>query len=316
MAISTAAPGQQARRRRGNRNKRSEAVAGFLFITPWLVGFAVFTVISMTWSLILSFQDYDLARGQGTPVGLANYELLLDDPRVMKSLRNTFIFAAMSVPLEIAVALGLALLLNGVKRGSGFFRTVFYLPKMTPAVATAAVFLLLLNGNNGAINQFLRLFGIQGPQWLTDPFWMKPSIVLMGLWSVGGGMVILLAALQAVPKDLYEAAAVDGANKVQQFFRITLALISPTLFFLVIVNTIAALQVFDQAYLLFYRDVSSSVPDEALFYGVYLYQLAFQRFNFGQAAAMAWLLFGIIMVITVIQIRVGNKLVYYEGGPR
>ena len=316
MAISTAAPGQQARRRRGNRNKRSEAVAGFLFITPWLVGFAVFTVISMTWSLILSFQDYDLARGQGTPVGLANYELLLDDPRVMKSLRNTFIFAAMSVPLEIAVALGLALLLNGVKRGSGFFRTVFYLPKMTPAVATAAVFLLLLNGNNGAINQFLRLFGIQGPQWLTDPFWMKPSIVLMGLWSVGGGMVILLAALQAVPKDLYEAAAVDGANKVQQFFRIALALISPTLFFLVIVNTIAALQVFDQAYLLFYRDVSSSVPDEALFYGVYLYQLAFQRFNFGQAAAMAWLLFGIIMVITVIQIRVGNKLVYYEGGPR
>ncbi len=316
MAISTAAPGQQARRGRGNRNKRSEAVAGFLFIAPWLIGFAVFTVISMTWSLILSFQDYDLASGQGTPVGLGNYQLLLDDPRVMKALRNTFIFAAMSVPLEIAVALGLALLLNGVKRWSGFFRTVFYLPKMTPAVATAAVFLLLLNGNNGAINQFLRLFGIQGPQWLTDPFWMKPSIVLMGLWSVGGGMVILLAALQGVPKELYEAAAVDGANKVQQFFRITLALISPTLFFLVIVNTIAALQVFDQAYLLFYRDVSSSVPDEALFYGVYLYQLAFQRFNFGQAAAMAWLLFGIIMVITVIQIRVGNKLVYYEGGPR
>lgn len=291
-----------------------ESIAGLLFIAPWLIGFLVFTVISMTWSLVLSFQNFDLATNIGTPAGFGNYQLLLDDPKVMTSLTNTFIFAAMSVPLEIALSLGLALLLLGVHRGSGFMRTVYYLPKMTPGVATAAVFLLLLNGNNGAINKFLGFFGIPGPQWLTDPAWVKPSIVLMGLWSVGGGMVILLAALQGVPKELYEAAAVDGASKWQQFTRITLSMISPTLFFLVIVNTIAALQVFDQAYLLFYRDGGASVPDSALFYGVYLYQQAFQRFNFGLAAAMAWLLFLIILVITVIQIKVGDKLVYYEGG--
>ena len=310
-AAENAAPPIRAR-----RFNTKEAIAGLLFISPWLVGFLVFTVISMTWSLILSFQNYDLATNVGTPTGVNNYQLLLEDPKVMTALTNTFIFAAMSVPLEIAVSLGLALLLLGVHRGSGIMRTVYYLPKMTPGVATAAVFLLLLNGNNGAINKFLGLFGIPGPQWLTDPAWMKPSIVMMGLWSVGGGMVILLAALQAVPKELYEAASVDGASRWQQFTRITLAMISPTLFFLVIVNTIAALQVFDQAYLLFYRDGGATVPDSALFYGVYLYQQAFQRFNFGLAAAMAWLLFLIILVITVIQIKVGDKLVYYEGGDK
>lgn len=301
---------------RSSAFNKQEAIAGYLFISPWIVGFLVFTVISMTWSLILSFQNYDLTRNQGTPAGWANYELLLGDPKVLTSLTNTFIFAAMSVPLEIAVSLGLAMLLVGVKRGSGIMRTLYYLPKMTPGVATAAVFLLLLNGNNGAINRGLGLVGIQGPQWLTDPAWMKPSIVLMGLWSVGGGMVILMAALQGVPRELYEAAAVDGASRWRQFTRITIPLISPTLFFLIIVNTIAALQVFDQAYLLFYRDGGATVPDAALFYGVYLYQQAFQRYNFGLAAAMAWLLFAIIMVITVIQMKVGDKLVFYEGGKR
>lgn len=305
-----------ARRGRGGsrRYNRREAIAGLLFISPWLVGFLVFTVISMTWSLTLSFQHYDLATNSGTSAGFANYELLVSDPKVGTALRNTFIFAAMAVPLDICLALGLALLLRGVARGAGVMRTIYYLPKMTPSVATASVFLLLLNGNVGAINKFLGWFGINGPQWLNDPAWMKPSIVIMGLWTVGGGMVILLAALQAVPKELYEAAAVDGANKWHQFKTVTLPMISPTLFFLVIVNTIGALQVFDQAYLLFYRDGGSTVPDSALFYGVYLFQQAFERFNFGAAAAMAWLLFLIILVITFVQIKVGNKLVYYGGG--
>ncbi|GAB3273320.1 sugar ABC transporter permease [Sinomonas notoginsengisoli] len=293
-----------------------ESIAGYLFISPWIAGLLIFTVISMGWSLVLSFQNYDLATGASSPAGFENYRLLAEDPNVLRSLGNTFVYALLAVPLDIAFALLLASLLNGVSRGSGFFRLVYYLPKMTPSVATAAVFLLLLNGNSGAINKFLGLFGIAGPQWLSDPAWMKPSIVMMSLWGVGGTTVILLAALQAVPRELYEAAATDGANRVQQFFRITIPLISPTLFFLVIVNTIAALQVFDQAYLLFYRDGNSSVPDAARFYGVYLYQQAFQQFNFGPAAAMAWLLFVIIMVITFIQIKVGNRFVYYDGGER
>jgi multiple sugar transport system permease protein len=304
--------GRPSRARR--RNARSEAIAGFAFISPWIIGFAVFTVISMGYSAVLSFTNYDLSTNTAEPVGVENYRLLLADPKVMTSLGNTFFYALLAVPLEIGLALGLAVLLHGVRRGVGFFRTVFYLPKMTPTVATASVFLLLLNGNVGAINQFLGFFGIAGPQWLADPAWVKPSIVLMQLWSVAGSMVILLAALQNVPRDLYEAAAVDGASKVRQFFSITLPMISSTLFFLVIVNTIAALQVFDQAYLLFYRDGNNSAPDAALFYGVYLYQAAFQQFNFGLAAAMAWLLFVIILLITMVQLKVGDKLVYYEGG--
>ncbi len=294
--------------------RRSEALAGFAFISPWLIGFLIFTVVSMSYSLVLSFTDYDLSTNTAHPVGLTNYQLIVDDPKVLTALGNTFFYATLAVPLEIAVALGLAVLLNGVQHGRGFFRTVFYLPKMTPTVATASVFLLLLNGNVGAVNQFLGWFGIEGPQWLVDPAWVKPSIVLMTLWTVAGSMVILLAALQNVPRELYEAAEVDGASRPRQFFSITLPLISSTVFFVVIVNTIAALQVFDQAYLLFYRDANSNAPDAALFYGVYLYQAAFQQFNFGLAAAMAWLLFAIIIVITVVQMKVGDRLVYYEGG--
>lgn len=294
--------------------RRSEALAGFAFISPWLIGFLIFTIVSMSYSLVLSFTNYDLSTNTARPVGLTNYQLIVDDPKVLTALGNTFFYAVLAVPLEIVVALGLAVLLNGVHRGRGFFRTVFYLPKMTPTVATASVFLLLLNGNVGAVNQFLGWFGIEGPQWLVDPAWVKPSIVLMTLWTVAGSMVILLAALQNVPRELYEAAEVDGASRPRQFFSITLPLISSTLFFVVIVNTIAALQVFDQAYLLFYRDANSNAPDAALFYGVYLYQAAFQKFNFGLAAAMAWLLFAIIIVITVVQMKVGDRLVYYEGG--
>lgn len=300
-------------RQRRSRQRRAETFASYGFIAPWLIGFALFTVISMTYSAVLSFTNYDLSTNTAEPVGLANYQLLMADPKVLTSLGNTFFYALLAVPLEIALALGLAVLLHGVRRGQGFFRTVFYLPKMTPTVATASVFLLLLNGNVGAINQLLGFFGIEGPQWLADPAWVKPSIVLMSLWAVAGSMVILLAALQNVPRELYEAAAVDGASKSRQFFSITIPLISSTLFFLVIVNTIAALQVFDQAYLLFFRDGPGSAPDAALFYGVYLYQAAFQQFNFGLAAAMAWLLFVIILAITLVQLKVGDKLVYYEG---
>jgi multiple sugar transport system permease protein len=184
---------------------------------------------------------------------------------------------------------------------------------MTPAVATAAVFFVLLNGSTGAVNRFLGAFGIDGPQWLVDPAWVKPSIVLMQLWAVSGTMVIFLAALKNVPRELYEVAELDGAGPLRRFFSITLPMISSAMFFNVIVLTIAAFQVFDSAYLLFWRDQSNASPEASLFYAVYLFQQAFREFNFGFAAAMAWLLFVIILGVTFVQMRFGNRLVYYEG---
>ena len=295
---------------------RREALAGYLFISPWIIGFVVFMLGAMAYSLVISFSRYNLATNVARPAGISNYARLFDDPKVATSLANTLFYAVMAVPLEICVALGLALLLNRVGRGAGFFRTVYYLPKMTPSVATAAVFLLLLNGNTGAINQALGFVGISGPQWLIDPGWVKPSIVLMTLWGVSGTMVIFLAALKSVPKDLYEVADLDGAGSVRKFFYITVPMISGAIFFNVIVLTIAALQVFDQAYLLFWRDQTSSSPEASLFYGIYLFQQAFREFNFGFASAMAWVLFVLILLISLVQVRIGNRFVYYEGEKR
>lgn len=295
---------------------RREALAGYLFITPWILGFTVFMLGAMAYSLVISFSRYNLATDVAKPAGIKNYALLFEDPKVAVSLGNTLFYALMAVPLEICVALALALLLNQVGRGAGFFRTVYYLPKMTPSVATAAVFLLLLNGNTGAINQVLGFFGITGPQWLIDPAWVKPSIVLMTLWGVSGTMVIFLAALKSVPRELYEVAALDGAGPLHKFFYITLPMISGAMFFNVIVLTIAALQVFDQAYLLFWRDQTNASPEASLFYGIYLFQQAFREFNFGFASAMAWVLFLIILGISLLQVKVGNRFVYYEGEKR
>ncbi len=292
---------------------RREAIAGYLFISPWIIGFLIFTAGTMIYSLVISFSDYNLATNIIRPAGVDNYTELFENDRVMVSLKNTLFYAVLAVPLEVMFALFLAMLLNKASRGAGFFRTVYYLPKMTPSVATAAVFLLLLNGNTGAINQGLRFLGIDGPQWLIDPTWVKPSIVIMALWGVSGTMVIFLAALKNVPRDLYEVAELDGAGPFRRFFAITLPMISGAMFFNIIILTIAAFQVFDQAYLLFWRDQNNTAPQESLFYAVYLFQQAFQQFNFGFAAAMAWLLFVILLILTVIQVKVGNRFVYYEG---
>jgi multiple sugar transport system permease protein len=314
-SVSTTTPSSPRTVKRKNKGKfnRREALAGYLFISPWIVGFLIFTLGAMVYSFVISLSNYNLAKNSATPAGFDNYAALFADPKVALSLGNTLFFAVMAVPLEIAFALFLAMLLNRVGRGAGLFRTIYYLPKMTPTVATASVFLLLLNGNTGAINKFLAIFGIDGPQWLIDPNWVKPAIVLMTLWGVSGTMVIFLAALKNVPRDLYEVSSIDGAGPVRQFFNITVPMISGAIFFNVIVLTIAALQVFDQAYLLFWRDQTNASPESSLFYGVYLFQQAFRQFNFGFAAAMAWLLFVIIMLITLVQVKFSNRFVFYEG---
>ncbi|SFS01648.1 carbohydrate ABC transporter membrane protein 1, CUT1 family [Agrococcus baldri] len=315
-APEPAAPKPKPKRPRMSPMRRREALNGYLFISPWILGFLVFTFGAMVYSLVISFSYYQLATDTARPAGIANYQMLIEDPKIATALGNTLFCAVLAVPLEVALALGLAMLLNTVRRGAGFFRTVFYLPKMTPTVATASVFLLLLNGSNGAINRGLAALGIDGPAWLLDPAWVKPSIVLMTLWGVAGTMVIFLAALQNVPKELYEAASIDGAGSWRRFWNVTLPLISPAVLFNVLVLTIAAFQIFDQAFLLFHRTTASGSSDASLFYAIYLFEQAFRQFNFGFAAAMAWLLFVIILVISIIQMRIGNRFVYYEGGER
>jgi multiple sugar transport system permease protein len=308
---------ERVRRWRGGFRKR-ETWAAYAFLSPWIIGFLIFMAGPMIISLVLSFTNYDGLR-ETEVVGWANFEQLLEDPKVRTSLTNTLIYAVMSVPATMIVSLSLAMLLSRVgRRSAGVFRTLFYLPEITPKVAVGVLFLLLFNGQVGLVNGALGLVGIEGPQWSTDAAWVKPGLVLMNLWSVGGTVIIYLAALNNVPRDLYEAAAIDGASPWQQFRRITLPMISGALFFTLIVQTIAALQAFDEAFTAFYGSVASTTysNDAALFYLIYLFQQAFQFLHMGYASAMAWLLFAVIMIITVIQVRVSKRFVYYEGGDR
>jgi multiple sugar transport system permease protein len=316
VTTTDTAPATAPREKRRSRRRYDprETRWAFVFLAPWLIGFLVFTGGPMIASLVLSFTDYD-AINTPNAVGLENYRQMVDDPKVATALANTIVYAIMFVPLAMAVALGLAMLLNRVGRAAGFFRTVYYLPEMAPPVAVGALFLLLLNGQDGLINGALGLLGIDGPDWTTDPTWVKPGIVLMMLWGVGGTVVIYLAALRQVPQELYEAAALDGAGPWRRFVSITLPMISGALFFTMIVLTIAALQMFDQAYVMFYgnQQTQGSSTDAALFYVIYLFQQAFQFLHMGYASALAWLLFVIIVIITAIQVRLSRRFVYYES---
>lgn len=292
---------------------RQETLAGLAFISPWFIGFLIFTAGPMAFSLWLSLTRYDVINPP-TFIGLANFERLFQDPRFSLSLGNSFFYAALHVPLAIIVALALALILNRVGKAAGFFRTAFYMPSITPAVAIGTLWLWLLNPRVGLINKGLELLGINGPGWTTDPLWIKPGIVLMSLWSVGGTVIIYLAALRNVPNELYEAASIDGATGWKQFRYITLPLISGTIFFTLIVNTISSLQIFTEVYTMFFGNQESSAAASAgLFYNIYLFRQAFEFLQMGYASAMAWVLFVIILILTVIQLQVSRRWVYYEG---
>ena len=311
VAATGEAPGRH--RRRGRRGERLAAVA---FLSPWLIGFAVFTAWPLIYSAYLSLTDYDVINDPSF-VGFDNYAQLFADPKVGLALANTLVFTVLLVPLHTLLALLLALLLNQAGRTAGLFRTTFFLPKMTPPVAVGILFLLLFNGQSGLINTVLGFFGITGPSWTTDPAWVKPGLVLMSLWSVGASVLILLAALQNVPGELQESARIDGAGAVRTTFSITLPMISPALFFIVIVNTIACLQTFDEAYTAFFGAGNTTYGnDAALFYVIYLFQQAFEYLHMGYASALAWVLFVLIMAVTAVQLVVSRRLVHYEGEDR
>jgi multiple sugar transport system permease protein len=273
----------------------------------------------MVASLYFSFTDYGIEQIAGfeetSRVGLENYRQLLDDPKIALSLKNTFVYTILTVPAKMAVALGLAMILARLAFAAGFFRTVFYLPDITPPVAIGIFILVLFNGSTGVVNVALEFVGIPGPFWTTDPSWIKPSLAIMSIWTVGGTMVIYLAALKAVPAHLYEAAAIDGAGPWRRFFNITLPMISPALFFTFIVLTIAGLQTFTEVFTAYFGAGSAGVeaPDAALMNVIYLFRQAFEFFNMGFASAMAWLLFAIIMVVTAVQFVVSRRFVFYQG---
>lgn len=282
---------------------------GFLFITPWLIGFLVFTAGPMLASLWISLHKYNLASMEY--VGLENYRrLFVLDPLFWKSLRITLVYALFSVPLGIAGSLALALLLSQKVRGIPVFRALYYLPSMVPAVASAILWQWIFNAENGALNLGLAYFGFAGPQWLQDERWTIPAFILMSLWGIGGGrMVIFLAGLQSIPEQYYEAAKIDGAGAWQQFRKVTLPLLSPVMFFNLTLGVIGSFQVFTQAYVM-----TSGGPNNAsLFYALNLFRNAFEYFKLGKASAMAWVLFVILLAITLFQFWLGKRWVYYEG---
>jgi len=286
-----------------------EALWGYIFVGPWIIGFLVFTLGPVIASLGLSFADYELL----TPpqwVGIKNYtELLTRDRLFLVSLYNTIYYTLFSVPLGIVLAFLLALLLNVRLPGMNFFRTVFYLPSVTSGVAVSLLWIWLFNPQYGLINYLLRSIGLPAPGWLVDPTWAKPAFILMSLWGVGGTAVIFLAGLQGIPDSLYEAAMIDGANVWQKFWHVTVPMMTPVVFFNVVMGIIGSFQVFTSAYIM----TSGGPQDSTLFYVLYLFRQGFQLLRMGYAAAMAWILFVIMFILTLLQFRLSEKWVYYEG---
>jgi len=302
-----------------SRMQRQENWAGLIFIAPWIVGFLVFTAGPMVFSIAISFSDYDVIH-PARFVGLRNYTALVtDDPLFWKSLGNTA-YMALALPVGMAAGLGLALLLNTKIKGVGVYRTIYYLPAITPMVAAAVLWYALLNPDgliNQGIESMLGRFGIRGPGWLQDPAWTKPAVVLMGLWGAGGGMILWLAGLQGIPQQLYEAAEIDGAGRLRRFWNVTLPMLTPYIFFSLIVGVIGVFQIFAQALVLTQSgaagaSASGGPADSLLFYVYYLFNNAFRYFKMGYASAQAWILFLIVLVLTAVQWRLSKKWVHYE----
>jgi multiple sugar transport system permease protein len=233
---------------------------------------------------------------------------LFKDPLFWTSLYNTAYYAVFFIPLGILMAFGLSILLNQRVKGLAVYRTVYYLPSIVPAVANAILWIWLLNPQWGLINTILKLVGIEGPGWLTSEKWAKPGLILMSLWGVGSWIIIYLAGLQGVPEQLYEAAEVDGATKLQRFLYITIPLMTPTIFFTLITGLIGAFQVFTQAYIM----TNGGPVNSTLFYALYLFRNAFNYLKMGYASSMAWILFLIVLILTLIQFKLAQKWVFYE----
>jgi len=285
-------------------------------MSPWLIGFIAFYVYPMISSLYFSFTQYNIIQPPKL-VGLSNYTFMFTkDPQFWQAMRNTIWMILVSVPIQIAFAIGCAMVLTRPKRGSGVYRTIFFLPTMVPVVAATLGFVFILNPG-GPIDHILKLLHVPQPLWFQDPKWSKPGLVLLGLWGVGNTMIIFLASLLDVPRQLYEAADIEGAGAWQRFRYITLPMISPVIFFAVVTGVIYGFQYFTEGYIASGGAQSLGNPQGSLlFYPTWLYEQGFEYFHMGYASAMAWMLFLITMVCTLILIRTSRRWVHYQGGFR
>ena len=289
--------------------QRSEERAAWLFLAPWFLGMIAITLGPMIASLYLSFTDYNLLSAPEW-IGLENYQQMLDDPRLHKALGVTFVYVFVGVPLLLLVALGVAMLLNHGIRALPFYRSVYYLPSLLGGSVAVGILWREIFGEDGLVNQFLALFGIQGIAWVSDPSTALGTLILLNAWTFGSSMVIFLAGLRQIPEMYYEAASLDGAGRWRQFRFITLPLLTPIIFFNLILGIINSFQAFTQAYVV--SGGTGGPVDSTLFYTLYLYQRAFTRLDMGYASAMAWLLVAIIAIFTAINFYFSKRWVYYD----
>lgn len=295
------------RQRKPLKRATREALYGYLTISPWLIGFLVFTIGPMLASIAISLFDTNFV-SRWNFVGLQWYKSLLDDTLVHKALLNTAYYAFAVVPLSTTIALSIAVLLNQGIVGQGVWRTVYYLPSVVSAVAVAILWQWLYHPDIGLFNTVLGLVGIQGPKWIFSEEWAMPSLVIMACWGAGAAMLIFLAGLRGIPTVLYEAAAIDGAGPFRKFFAITIPMLTPTIFFNVVMNIIGSWQVFAQSYVM-----TDGGPNNAtLTMVLYIYRKGFAQLYFGYAAAIAWLLFVVILAFVLLAIRSATRWVQYE----
>jgi len=294
-------------RTRSLRPATREAIYGYAMASPWLLGFTVFTVFPMVAALVLSFFRTDFLT-ETRFIGLSWWESVISDRIVRKAFYNTGVYVAAVVPLNTVLALMIAVLLNQGIAGQSIWRTVYYLPSVVSGVAVSLLWQWLYHPEVGLINSMLYRIGIQGPRWIYSEEWAMPAVVIMTLWGAGAAMLIYLAGLRDIPTSLYEAAEIDGAGPVRRFFRITLPMLSPTIFFNVIMNIIAAWQVFTQAFVM-----TDGGPNNAtLTMVLHIYRTAFENFYFGYASAQAWALFIVIMVFVLIALKTSRSWVHYD----
>ncbi|KIH99385.1 ABC transporter permease [Streptomonospora alba] len=302
------------RRTKAERPKPSPAEQGdnkaaLVFLAPWFAGLALITVGPITASLYLSFTDYSLLDAPEW-TGLDNYIAMAGDPRLFTSLRVTFTYVFVSVPLQLAAALGLALFLDRGLRGLPIYRSVFYLPSLMGASVAVAILWRRIFGNAGLINQILALFGVEGPGWIAHPDYALGTLIVFNVWTFGSPMVIFLAGLRQIPRHLYEASAIDGAGKARQFRSVTIPLLTPIIFFNLVLQTIFAFQAFTQAFVV--SGGTGGPIDSTLFYTLYLYEEGFANLHMGYASAMAWLLLVIIAALTAVNFFASKYWVFYD----
>jgi multiple sugar transport system permease protein len=295
--------------RRRSRYGKGHGWWALFFLGPWLIGLLLFTAGPMVASLYLSFTDYDLF---GSPqwVGFDNYtQMFTDDTVLVDSLRTTAIYALVGTPLELGVAFVVAVLLNAGIRGSGFYRSALYLPSLFGGSVAVAVLWRKIFSEDGVVNQVLSLAGIDGPSWISDPSYALSTLIVLEVWQFGAPMVIFLAGLRQIPAELYEAAMTDGAGPLHRFLRITIPLMTPIIFFNLVLQLIRSLQAFAPAFIV--SGGTGGPLNSTLLYSVYLYQQAFTNFNMGYAAAMAWLLLVISAAVAAVNFLLSRKWVVY-----